>query len=148
MKSDRIKASTAVKFAREIPSPPSCSEALNKASDKVEELYKTGRRKNKRITEGEAHGQADPMKVVNDVAAELKRSKLAGADLLDQLPARPAERHGQHHPAGGSHNGAAIPAPPEKKRGRKKKEPRSGEEATAGEAPKAKRKARKEELEG
>ncbi|MFN9327385.1 MAG: ParB/RepB/Spo0J family partition protein [Flavobacteriales bacterium] len=148
IKSDRIKASTAVKFAKEIPEPAKLLKALNKASDKVEELYKTGRRKNKRITEGVLMGKQTPMKVVNDVAAELKRSKLAGADLLLNF------LHGLQSGMDSTTllealaNGAAIPAPPEKKRGRKKKAPRSGEEATAGEAPKAKRKARKEEVEG
>ena len=51
IKADRIKASTAVKFAKEIPEPAKLLKALNKASDKVEQLYKSGKRKNKRITE-------------------------------------------------------------------------------------------------
>ena len=141
IKADRIKASTAVKFAKEIPEPAKLLKALNKASDKVEELYKTGRRKNKRITEGVLKGKQTPMKVVNDVATELKRSKLHGAELLLNF------LHGLQSGMDSTTllealaNGEAIPAPPEKKRGRKKKAPAAGEEAT--DAPKAKRTVRK-----
>ncbi|MEO8067512.1 MAG: ParB/RepB/Spo0J family partition protein, partial [Flavobacteriales bacterium] len=42
IKADRIKASTAVKFAKEIPDGHKLLKALNKATDKVEELYKSG----------------------------------------------------------------------------------------------------------
>jgi ParB-like chromosome segregation protein Spo0J len=45
IKADRIKASTAVKFAKEIPEPAKLLKALNKASDKVEQLYKSGKRR-------------------------------------------------------------------------------------------------------
>jgi ParB-like chromosome segregation protein Spo0J len=74
IKADRIKASTAVKFAKEIPEPAKLLKALNKASDKVEQLYKSGKRKNKRITEGVLKGKQTPLKVVNDVAATLKKN--------------------------------------------------------------------------
>lgn len=129
IKTDRIKASTAVKFAKEIPDPAKLLKALNKASDKVEELYKSGKRKNKRITEGVLKGKQTPMKVVNDVAAELKRTKLEGADLLLNF------LHGLQSGMDAQSllealaNGTEIPAPPVKKRGRKKKERPAGEEA-------------------
>ena len=74
IKADRIKASTAVKFAKEIPEPAKLLKALNKASDKVEQLYKSGKRKNIRITEGVLKGKQTPLKVVNDVAATLKKN--------------------------------------------------------------------------
>ncbi|MCB0780525.1 MAG: ParB N-terminal domain-containing protein [Flavobacteriales bacterium] len=129
IKADRIKASTAVKFAKEIPDPAKLLKALNKASDKVEELYKSGRRKNKRITEGVLKGKQTPMKVVNDVAAGLKRTKLEGSDLLLNF------LHGLQSGMDAETllealaKGEEIPAPPVKKRGRKKKERPAGEEA-------------------
>jgi hypothetical protein len=92
-------------------------------------------------------GKQTPMKVVNDVAAELKRSKLQGSDLLINF------LHGLQSGMDSTTllealaNGEAIPAPPEKKRGRKKKQPQEGEETTAGEAPKAKRRGRKAAVE-
>ncbi|HRF79614.1 MAG TPA: ParB/RepB/Spo0J family partition protein [Flavobacteriales bacterium] len=121
IKSDRIKASTAVKFAKEIPEPNKLLKALNKATDKVEELYKSGKRKNKRITEGVLKGKQTPMKVVNDVATELKRSKLKGGELLLNF------LHGLQSGMDSAAllealaSGTDIPAPPVKKRGRKKK---------------------------
>jgi ParB-like chromosome segregation protein Spo0J len=121
IKADRIKASTAVKFAKEIPDPAKLLKALNKASDKVEQLYKSGKRKNKRITEGVLKGKQTPMKVVNDVAAGLKRSKLKGADLLLNF------LHGLQSGMDAEalmealSKGEEIPAPPVKKRGRKKR---------------------------
>jgi ParB-like chromosome segregation protein Spo0J len=129
IKADRIKASTAVKFAKEIPEPTKLLKALNKASDKVEELYKSGRRKNKRITEGVLKGKQTPMKVVNDVAAELKRTELEGSALLLNF------LHGLQSGMDAQSllealaSGTAIPAPPEKKRGRRTKERPEGEEA-------------------
>lgn len=121
IKADRIKASTAVKFAKEIPEPAKLLKALNKATDKVEELYKSGKRKNKRITEGVLKGKQTPMKVVNDVAAHLKTNRLKGADLLLNF------LHGLQSGMDAQTllealaEGTAIPAPPVKKRGRKKK---------------------------
>ena len=121
IKADRIKASTAVKFAKEIPEPTKLLKALNKATNKVEELYKSGKRKNKRITEGVLKGKQTPMKVVNDVAAHLKTNKLKGADLLLNF------LHGLQSGMDAQTllealaEGTSIPAPPVKKRGRKKK---------------------------
>lgn len=121
IKSDRIKATTAVKFAKEIPEPAKLLKALSKAADKADELYKSGKRKNKRITEGILKGKQTPMKVVNDVAAHLKQNKVEGADLLLNF------LHGlQSGMDTGSllealANGDTIAAPPVKKRGRKKK---------------------------
>jgi ParB-like chromosome segregation protein Spo0J len=128
IKADRIKASTAVKFAKEIPEPAKLLKALNKASDKVEQLYKSGKRKNKRITEGVLKGKQTPLKVVNDVAATLKANppKFPGARaeatqlLLNFL-------HGLQHGMDAESilealaNGEAIAAPVAKKRGRKRK---------------------------
>ncbi len=122
IKTDRIKASTAVKFAKEIPEPTKLLKALNKATAKVEELYKSGKRKNKRITEGVLKGRQTTMKVVNDVATELKSSKLDGAGLLLNF------LHGLQSGMDSTTllealaDGKAIPPPPVKKRGRKKKE--------------------------
>jgi ParB-like chromosome segregation protein Spo0J len=129
IKADRIKASTAVKFAKEIPEPTKLLKALNRASDKVEELYKSGRRKNKRITEGVLKGKQTPMKVVNDVATELKRTELEGSALL--LNFLHGLQSGMDAPSllEALASGTVIPAPPEKKRGRKKKERPAGEEA-------------------
>jgi ParB-like chromosome segregation protein Spo0J len=121
IKADRIKASTAVKFAKEIPEPAKLLKALNKAAGKVEELYKSGKRKNKRITEGVLKGRQTPMKVVNDVAAVLAKEKPKGADLLLSF------LHGLQAGMDSERlleallKGEAIPAPPKKKRGRKKK---------------------------
>jgi ParB-like chromosome segregation protein Spo0J len=121
IKADRIKASTAVKFAKEIPEPGKLLKALNKASDKVEQLYKSGKRKNKRITEGVLKGKQTPMKVVNDVAAELKRTKLKGSELLLSF------LHGLQSGMDAQSllealaDGKPIPPPPLKKRGPKKK---------------------------
>lgn len=121
IKTDRIKASTAVKFAKDIPDPAKLVKALNKAADKVEALYKSGKRKNKRITEGVLLGKQTPMKVVNDVAAELKRTKLKGSDLLLNF------LHGLQSGMDAQSllealaDGTAIEAPPVKKRGRKPK---------------------------
>ena len=123
IKADRIKASTAVKFAKEIPEPAKLLKALNKATDKVEELYKSGKRKNKRITEGVLKGKQTPMKVVNDVAAHLKTNKLKGGDLLLNF------LHGLQSGMDAQTllealaDGTSIAAPPMRKRGRKKKEP-------------------------
>ena len=123
IKADRIKASTAVKFAKEIPEPAKLLKALNKATDKVEELYKSGKRKNKRITEGVLKGKQTPMKVVNDVAAHLKNNKLKGGDLLLNF------LHGLQSGMDAQTllealaDGTSIAAPPMRKRGRKKKEP-------------------------
>lgn len=131
IKADRIKASTAVKFAKEIPEPAKLLKALNKASDKVEELYKSGKRKNKRITEGVLKGKQTPMKVVNEVAAHLKTNELKGADLLLNF------LHGLQSGMDAQSllealaDGREIPAPPAKKRGRKKKERPEGEAAPA-----------------
>ncbi|MBX2972650.1 MAG: ParB N-terminal domain-containing protein [Flavobacteriales bacterium] len=122
VKSDRIKASTAVKFAKEIPEPARLLKALNKAADKAEELYRSGKRKNKRITEGILKGKQTPMKVVNDVAAHFKQNKVQGADLLLNF------LHGLQSGMDTSTllealmNGETITAPPVKKRGRKRKE--------------------------
>lgn len=122
IKADRIKASTAVKFAKEIPEPAKLLKALNKAAGKVEELYKSGKRKNKRITEGVLKGKQTPMKVVNDVAAAIAEKKPKGADLLLNF------LHGLQSGMDSQRlleallNGEAIPAPPKKKRGRKKKQ--------------------------
>ncbi|TXI78604.1 MAG: hypothetical protein E6Q44_11000 [Flavobacteriales bacterium] len=122
IKSDRLKASTAVKFAKEIPEPGKLLKALNKATDKVEELYKSGKRKNKRITEGVLKGKQTPMKVVNDVAAELKNRDLEGGELLLNF------LHGLQSGMDATSllealaDGRTIEAPPVKKRGRKKKE--------------------------
>ncbi|HEY0979216.1 MAG TPA: ParB/RepB/Spo0J family partition protein [Flavobacteriales bacterium] len=121
IKSDRIKASTAVKFAKEIPEPAKLLKALNKATDKVEELYKSGKRKNKRITEGVLKGKQTPMKVVNDTAAYLKSNKVKGSELLLNF------LHGLQSGMDAESllealvNGEAIAAPEQKKRGRKKK---------------------------
>lgn len=97
-------------------------KALKKAADKADELYKSGKRKNKRITEGILKGKQTPMKVVNDVAAQLKTNKVEGADLLLNF------LHGlQSGMDSGTLfealvSGETIAAPPVKKRGRKKKE--------------------------
>ncbi len=128
IKADRLKASTAVKFAKEIPEPAKLLKALNTATDKVEQLYKSGKRKNKRITEGVLKGKQTPMKVVNDAVAHLTANKVkvpngtnGGWLLLNFL-------HGmQSGMDAGSIlealvNGEAIEAPPVKKRGRRKKE--------------------------
>ena len=121
IKADRIKASTAVKFAKEIPEPAKLLKALNKASDKVEQLYKSGKRKNKRITEGVLKGKQTPLKVVNDVAAHLRTNKLKGAELLLNF------LHGLQSGMDAESilealvNGDLIEAPPVKKRGRKRK---------------------------
>jgi len=121
IKADRIKASTAVKFAKEIPEPAKLLKALNKASDKVEQLYKSGKRKNKRITEGVLKGKQTPLKVVNDVAAHLRTNKLKGAELLLNF------LHGLQSGMDAESilealvNGDMIEAPPVKKRGRKRK---------------------------
>ncbi|MDX9750854.1 MAG: hypothetical protein RBT71_07210, partial [Flavobacteriales bacterium] len=125
IKSDRIKASTAVKFAKEIPEPAKLLKALKKAADKADELYKSGKRKNKRITEGILKGKQTPMKVVNDVAAQLKTNKVEGADLLLNF------LHGLQSGMDSNTlfealvNGETIAAPPVKKRGRKKKAPQA-----------------------
>lgn len=121
IKSDRIKATTAVKFAKEIPEPAKLLKALKSAADKADALYKSGKRKNKRITEGILKGKQTPMKVVNDVAAELKKSEMQGSDLLLNF------LHGLQSGMDSSTllqallNGEQIEAPPVKKRGRKKK---------------------------
>jgi ParB-like chromosome segregation protein Spo0J len=127
IKADRLKASTAVKFAKEIPEPHKLLKALNTATDKVEQLYKSGKRKNKRITEGVLKGKQTPMKVVNDAAAYLTSNKLkvgaqtSGAWLLLNF------LHGMQSGMDAESilealvNGEAIEAPPVKKRGRKKK---------------------------
>ena len=121
IKTDRIKASTAVKFAKEIPEPHKLLKSLNKATDKVEELYKSGKRKNKRITEGVLKGKQTPMKVVNDVAAHLRTNKLKGSELLLNF------LHGLQHGMDAQSlldalaDGRAIAPPLAKKRGRKKK---------------------------
>ena len=122
IKADRIKASTAVKFAKEIPEPNKLLKALNRATDKVEALYKSGKRKNKRITEGVLKGRQTPMKVVNDVAAELKRTRLKGSDLL--LSFLHGLQSGMDSAAllEALANGTPIAAPPLKRRGRKKKQ--------------------------
>ena len=122
IKADRIKASTAVKFAKEIPEPSKLLKALNRATDKVEALYKSGKRKNKRITEGVLKGRQTPMKVVNDVAAELKRTRLKGSDLL--LSFLHGLQSGMDSAAllEALTNGTPIAAPPVKRRGRKKKQ--------------------------
>ena len=122
IKADRIKASTAVKFAKEIPEPAKLLKALNKASDKVEALYKSGKRKNKRITEGVLKGKQTPMKVVNDVATELKRSKLEGSELLLNFLHGLQSGMDAQSLLDALADGTAIAAPPVKKRGRKKKE--------------------------
>jgi len=122
IKADRIKASTAVKFAKEIPEPAKLLKALNKASDKVEALYKSGKRKNKRITEGVLKGKQTPMKVVNDVATELKRSKLKGSELLLNFLHGLQSGMDAQSLLDALADGTAIAAPPVKKRGRKKKE--------------------------
>jgi len=122
IKADRIKASTAVKFAKEFPEPAKLLKALNKATDKVEQLYKSGKRKNKRITEGVLKGKQTPMKVVNDVAAHLKTNKLKGSDLLLNF------LHGLQSGMDAQSLlealavGTPIAVPPVKKRGRKKKD--------------------------
>jgi ParB-like chromosome segregation protein Spo0J len=121
IKTDRIKASTAVKFAKEIPEPNKLLKSLNKATDKVEELYKSGKRKNKRITESVLKGKQTPMKVVNDVAAHLRANKLQGSELLLNF------LHGLQHGMDVTmmlellSSGKQIEPPPVKKRGRKKK---------------------------
>ncbi|MBX2979064.1 MAG: ParB N-terminal domain-containing protein [Flavobacteriales bacterium] len=129
IKADRIKASTAVKFAKEIPEPAKLLKALNKASDKVEQLYKSGKRKNKRITEGVLKGKQTPLKVVNDVAATLKKNppSFPGAKpeatqlLLNFL-------HGLQQGMDAESilealvKGEGIEAPVAKKRGRKRKQ--------------------------
>ena len=122
IKADRIKASTAVKFAKEIPEPSKLLKALNRATDKVEALYKSGKRKNKRITEGVLKGRQTPMKVVTDVAAELKRTRLKGSDLL--LSFLHGLQSGMDSAAllEALTNGTPIAAPPVKRRGRKKKQ--------------------------
>lgn len=122
IKADRIKASTAVKFAKEIPEPNKLLKALNRATDKVEALYKSGKRKNKRITEGVLKGKQTPMKVVNDVATELKRTRLKGSDLL--LSFLHGLQSGMDSAAllEALTNGTPIAAPPVKRRGRKKKQ--------------------------
>lgn len=122
IKADRIKASTAVKFAKEIPEPNKLLKALNRATDKVEALYKSGKRKNKRITEGVLKGRQTPMKVVNDVATELKRTRLKGSDLL--LSFLHGLQSGMDSAAllEALTNGTPIAAPPVKRRGRKKKQ--------------------------
>lgn len=122
IKADRIKASTAVKFAKEIPEPTKLLKALNKATDKVEELYKSGKRKNKRITEGVLKGKQTPMKVVNDVAAHLKTHKLKGADLLLNFLHGLQSGMDAQTLLDALAEGQTIAAPPVKKRGRKKKE--------------------------
>lgn len=129
IKADRIKASTAVKFAKEIPEPAKLLKALNKASDKVEQLYKSGKRKNKRITEGVLKGKQTPLKVVNDVAATLKKNP-------PSFPAAQPEAtrlllnflHGLQQGMDAESileamaSGEDIQAPEVKKRGRKRKE--------------------------
>lgn len=133
IKADRLKASTAVKFAKEIPEPAKLLKALNTATDKVEQLYKSGKRKNKRITEGVLKGKQTPMKVVNDAVAHLSANKLkvpngtnGGWLLLNFL-------HGMQSGMDAESiletlvSGEAIEAPPVKKRGRKKKQPATAE---------------------
>lgn len=128
IKADRLKASTAVKFAKEIPEPAKLLKALNTATDKVEQLYKSGKRKNKRITEGVLKGKQTPMKVVNDAVAHLSANKLkvpngtnGGWLLLNFL-------HGMQSGMDAESiletlvSGEAIEAPPVKKRGRKRKQ--------------------------
>lgn len=128
IKADRIKASTAVKFAKEIPEPAKLLKALNKASDKVEQLYKSGKRKNKRITEGVLKGKQTPLKVVNDAAATLKNNPPAFATA--QPEAARLLLHFLHGLQQGMDapsilealaTGQAIEAPVAKKRGRRKK---------------------------
>jgi len=120
IKADRIKASTAVKFAKEIPNPDKVLRSLSRATDKVE-VYRSGKRKNKRITEGVLKGKQTPMKVVNDVAAQLHTNKLKGTELLLTF------LHGMQQGMDAESilealvHGEAIEAPPLKKRGRKKK---------------------------
>lgn len=122
IKADRIKASTAVKFAKEIPEPVKLLKALNKATDKVEELYKSGKRKNKRITEGVLKGKQTPMKVVNDVAAHLMTNKLKGADLLLNFLHGLQSGMDTQTLLEALADGTPIAAPPVRKRGRKKKQ--------------------------
>jgi ParB-like chromosome segregation protein Spo0J len=119
IKADRIKASTAVKFAKEIPEPAKLLRALNKASDKVEQLYKSGKRKNKRITEGVLKGKQTPLKVVNDVAATLSSNKLKGADLLLSFLYGLQSGMDAESIMNALVSGKSIEAPPVKKRGRK-----------------------------
>lgn len=64
------------------PEPGKLLKSLSRATDKVEELYKSGKRKNKRITEGVLKGKQTPMKVVNDVAAHLHTNTLKDSELL------------------------------------------------------------------
>jgi ParB-like chromosome segregation protein Spo0J len=128
IKADRIKASTAVKFAKEIPDPAKLLKALQKASDKVEQLYKSGKRKNKRITEGVLKGKQTPLKVVNDAAATLKKNPPAFATASPEatqllLNFLHGLQQGMDAPSilEALANGQAIDAPVAKKRGRKKK---------------------------
>ena len=129
IKADRIKASTAVKFAKEIPEPAKLLRALNKASDKVEQLYKSGKRKNKRITEGVLKGKQTPLKVVNDVAATLKRkdaptfpgAKPEATQLLLNFLHGLQQGMDAESILEALAKGEAIEAPVAKKRGRKRK---------------------------
>ena len=138
IKADRIKASTAVKFAKEIPEPAKLLKALNKASDKVEQLYKSGKRKNKRITEGVLKGKQTPLKVVNDVVATLKRkdpptfpgAKREATQLLLNFLHGLQQGMDAESILEALAKGESIEAPVAKKRGRKRK----GEKATPVEA--------------
>jgi ParB-like chromosome segregation protein Spo0J len=121
IKADRIKASTAVKFAKDIPDAGKLLKSLSKASDKVEELYKSGKRKNKRITEGVLKGKQTPMKVVNDVAMHLHKNKLKGSELLINFLHGLQSGMDAQSLLDALTSGEAIEAPPVKKRGRKKK---------------------------
>ena len=84
-------------------------------------MYKSGKRKNKRITEGVLKGKQTPMKVVNDVATELKRTKLKGSELLINFLHGLQSGMDAQALLDALADGTTIPAPPVKKRGRKKK---------------------------
>lgn len=124
----RMKSSTALKFARDIPKPRALVRALQRASHKVDELYRNGRRRILRVTEAVVRGKHTPMRVVNEVAAKLDNIPPTRLGLTTaQTDVVCSVLHGLQHGMNADailnalESGTHITAPPVKKRGRKPK---------------------------
>lgn len=123
IKEEKIEASTAVKWAKTIKDEKKLIKQLTKAEEKVEQLLEAGKRKNKKVTDKVITGKrvATPIAAMRHLTPKVAAIKEPWAkqllnflngmqagldpdDLFDKLLA-----------------GETIPAPPEKKRGRKAK---------------------------
>ena len=125
IKADRIKASTAVKFAKEIPKPGQLLRNLRSVCGKVDDLCAHGRRKVPRVTDAVFTGRQTTMRVVNELAQRLHVRQWDGpvAQAVYTL------LHGLQLGLKGDEledalvHGRSLPEPPKKKRGRKPKDP-------------------------